>query len=148
VLITILKVIHVFSAIVALGANLTYEFWLSWGRRRPEQLPEIIRGIRALDRRVANPAYAVVLLSGVAMVLTGAYSFESGWIATSIVLYLAAVAIGIGAFAPAIRRQLAEAERDPTSSAYQAAARRTRSLGWLTVAIVGLIVILMVAKPF
>jgi hypothetical protein len=45
-------------------------------------------------------------------------------------------------------RQLAEAEADPASEAYAAAARRVNLLGGLTTAIVVLIVFLMVTKPF
>jgi uncharacterized membrane protein len=82
------------------------------------------------------------------MVVTGAYSFETRWIAASIVLYILTAVLGITAFGPAIRRQLAEAERDPTSADYDAAERRSNLLGILTTAIVVLIVVLMVAKPF
>ena len=82
------------------------------------------------------------------MVLTGAYSFETGWIAAAIVLYVLTAIVGITLFAPAIRRQQAEAERDPSSAAYAAAANRSNLFGILTVVIVVVIVYLMVAKPF
>jgi hypothetical protein len=55
--------------------------------------------------------------------------------------------VGITVYAPAIRRQIAEAERDPSSPAYAAAARRSTLLGILTTATVVLIVALMVTKP-
>ena len=82
------------------------------------------------------------------MVLTGAYRFEEGWLSAAIGLYVLTAVIGLTMFAPAIRRQQAEAARDPGSAEYAAAARRTNILGVLTVAIVLVIVVLMVAKPF
>jgi len=144
----ILKVIHVLSAIVAVGANVTYAFWLRRAGRDRTRLIDAISGVRTLDARLANPAYILLLVTGVGMVMTGAYSFETGWIAASVVLYVATAVLGITAFGPAIRRQLAEAERDPMSANYAAAERRSNLLGILTTAIVVVIVVLMVAKPF
>ena len=146
--ILVLKLVHILAAIVALGANVSYGFWLRLAGRDRDRLLFAIEGIRWLDRRIANPMYVVVLLTGILMVLTGAYSFETGWIAASIALYVLVAVVGIAFFAPAIRRQLAEAERDPTSPAYAAAAARTTSLGLLTTAAVFVIVALMVTKPF
>jgi uncharacterized membrane protein len=144
----LLKVVHILAAIVALGANVTYAFWLRHAGRDPERLVFTIAGIRRLDNFIATPAYAVVLATGIGMVLTGAYSFGTGWVVASIALYVVGVAIGIAFFAPALRRQLAEAERDPSSPAYAAAALRSNLLGVVTIAIFSLIVVLMVTKPF
>ena len=147
-LFVILKFLHVLPVIVAVGANLTYAFWLRAAARDRDRLIFAITTIRRLDRLVANPAYILILLTGVAMVLGGAYSFETGWIAVSLVLYVSVAVLGITAFAPALRRQLAEAERDPTSQAYAAAAARSTALGLLATGIAVTIVFLMVTKPF
>jgi uncharacterized membrane protein len=143
-----LKIVHVMAAITAVGANVTYAFWLRLAGSDRTRLLFAIEGVRRLDRLVANPAYILLLLTGVAMVLTGAYRFEDGWLAAAIALYVLTAVIGITLFAPAIRRQQAEAERDPGSPAYAAAAGRSNLLGLLTVLIVLVIVVLMVAKPF
>ncbi|MGH2511779.1 MAG: DUF2269 family protein [Candidatus Limnocylindrales bacterium] len=143
-----LKVIHVLAAIVAVGANVSYAFWLRTASHDRDRLTWAIQGVRRLDRRVANPGYVVLLVTGVLMVSTGAYSFADRWLQLAIVLYALAAVVGISAFAPAIRRQLAEAERDPLSPAYAAAARRATGLGLFTTGLVVVIVILMVAKPF
>jgi uncharacterized membrane protein len=144
----LLKLIHVLAVIVAVGANVTYAFWIAAAGRDRARLLFAIHGIRRLDRTLALPAYVVVLGTGIAMVLVGVYTFEMGWIALSLVLYVLVAILGITMFAPAIRRQLAEAEADPTSPAYEAAARRSAALGYATVAIVAVIVGLMVMKPF
>ncbi len=143
-----LKFVHVLSAVVAVGANVTYVVWLRLAGRDRERVLFAISGIRFLDRRLANPLYVVVLVTGVAMVLDGQYSFETGWIAAAIALYLLTAAVGIVLFAPAIRRQVVEAERDTATAAYATAASRSVTLALSTTAIVFLIVFLMVTKPF
>jgi uncharacterized membrane protein len=143
-----LKVVHVLSAIVAVGANVTYAFWLRRAGLDRDRLIYSIEGVRRLDRTIANPGYILLLLTGLGMVATGLYSFRSGWLAAALALYVLTALLGILAFAPAIRRQLAEAERDPRSEAYAAAAKRSNILGIATTAIVAVIVVLMVAKPF
>jgi uncharacterized membrane protein len=143
-----LKIVHVLAAITAVGASVTYAFWLRLAGTEQPRLLFAIEGVRRLDRLVANPAYIVLLLTGVAMVMTGAYRFEEGWLSAAIFLYVVTAVVGFTLFAPAIRRQQAEAERDPTSEDYAAAARRTNLFGILTVLIVLVIVVLMVAKPF
>ncbi len=143
----LLKLIHVASAIVAVGANVTFAIWMSRAHRDRDHLVFAIETIRVLDRRLANPAYVVVLISGVLMVARGAYSFTTGWITAAIALYFVAVVVGIVAFGPTVRRQLAEARRDLSSPAYDELARTNDRLTFVTLAIVTVIVVLMVTKP-
>ena len=82
------------------------------------------------------------------MVLTGAFSFTQGWIIAGIALYVLVVILGIALYAPALKRQITEAEADPTSPAYAEAARRSNIYGIITIGTVLLIVVLMVTKPF
>lgn len=143
----LLKLVHVGSAIVAVGANVTYAIWMSRAHRDRAHLVFVIETIRFLDRRLALPAYGLVLLTGIAMVARGVYSFTTGWIVAAIGLYLLAVVVGIVAFSPTIRRQLAEAKLDPSSAAYAELARRNNFLTLVTLTVVGAIVVLMVTKP-
>jgi uncharacterized membrane protein len=143
----LLKLVHVAAAIVAIGANVTYAIWMSRAHRDRAHLVFVIETIRFLDRRLALPAYGLVLLTGIAMVVRGVYSFTTGWIAAAIGLYLVAVVVGIVAFSPTIRRQLTEARRDPSSAAYAELARRNNNLTLVTLMVVGAIVVLMVTKP-
>jgi uncharacterized membrane protein len=143
----LLKLVHVLAAIVAVGANVTYAFWLRRAGHDRDKLAWAIRGVQFLDNRLANPAYVVLLITGVWMILGGAFSFQATWIAAALVLYVALVVVGIFLYAPTIRRQLEEAERDPTSAAYAAIERRSTLLGAATLIVVLVIVGLMVTKP-
>ena len=143
-----LKVFHVLMAILAVGTSVTSTFWLARAGVDRDRLVWALDGVRTFDRRIANPAYVLVLLSGIAMVATGTYRFDQGWIDAAIGLYLLIAAFGIVVFRPAARLQRAEASADPTSAAYARIAARTWWYSWLTIAVVAMIVVLMVTKPF
>jgi uncharacterized membrane protein len=144
-----LKVVHVIAAIVAVGANVTYAFWLRQaGTKDRDRLVFTIGSIRRLDNLIATPAYVVLLLTGIGMVVSGAFSFSAAWIQVAIVLYVVTVLIAIFMYSPTLKRQLAEAEADPGSEAYRAAASRGNLLGIVVIVIVLVIVVLMVTKPF
>jgi uncharacterized membrane protein len=141
------RLVHILAVISAVGANATYQFWYSRAGRDKDRLVWVIENVRLLDRRIANPSYIVVLIAGVGLVLTGGFSFESLWVAASIALYIAVAVIGAVLYAPAVRRQQALAEADPSTPEYEAAARRSRMLGGLATGLVLVIVVLMVVKP-
>ncbi len=141
------KYVHILAVITALGANLTYAFWLARAERDSGRLVFVIESIQRLDRRVANPAYILAFIAGVGIVLTGPYGFESPWIVSAIVLYVLVAVLGITLYGPAVRRQLALAREAPASADYGAAARRSQLLGILVTLIVLVIVGLMVFKP-
>ena len=143
----IFKLVHILAVITALGANLTYAFWLGRAGRDPAHLVWVIESIRRLDRRVANPAYIVAALAGAAVVVTGPYSFRSAWIEAAIGIYFLIAILGISVYAPAIRAQLALARTAPESDAYGSAARRSQTIGLVVTAMVLVIVVLMVLKP-
>ena len=141
-----LKFVHIASAIVAVGANVTYAYWLRLAGNDADRLRYTISAIRRLDARVANPAYGLVLLTGLAMVFLGAYPLTALWVLAALGLYGLVALLGIVFYAPAIRRQLALAA-DPTSAAYRSAAARSNLLGFATIAVVAVILALMVFKP-
>lgn len=144
----VLRLIHVLAAIVSVGANLTYAFWLRRAGTDRDRIAYTIAAVRRLDRTFANPGYLVLLLTGLAMTATGGFGLDRGWIVGGLALYVLTALLGFTLFAPAIRRQLAEAERDPTGPGYAAAARRSQLLAGVTTALVLAIVVLMVLKPF
>lgn len=143
-----LKLVHVLSAIVAVGTNLTYFVWLaSMKGRAPSQQTFALDTIKKLDARLANPAYGVLPLTGVIMVLiSDGLGFTTFWIAVAIGLYILVGVLAGAFFAPSLRRQTALAD-EAGSPAYGAVARRTRTTGILTMLPVGGILYLMVMKP-
>ena len=144
-----LKLVHVLAAMLAVGTNVTYFVWLGVIRGRPHREQAFaLDTIRKLDARLANPGYAILPITGVIMVLIAeGLGFTTFWIAVAIGLYILVGVLAGALFAPSLRRQvaLAEAEEDP--AAYEAAARRTRTTGFLTMLPVAAILYLMILKP-
>lgn len=144
----IIKWLHILFAVAALGANMTYGIWLAAASRNPASLPFALRTIKLLDDRFANPAYGLLLVSGIALVLIGPYDFSTPWIQFSITLYVFAVLLGILGYSRTLRKQIALAEATgPATAEYSAASRRGMLLGIMLAVLVVTIEFLMTAKP-
>ena len=144
----ILKFVHVVLAIIAVGANATYGVWLALGAREPQHLRTLLRGVEFLDRRIANPAYGLLLLTGLAMVAIGQLNVRTPWITAAMILYVLAIAVGVAGFGRAMRQQVRAADGPgPTSDAYRQAASSAQTWGLVFLLIVLLLVFDMVTKP-
>jgi uncharacterized membrane protein len=142
-----LKLVHVVAAIVAVGTNITYFVWLARAKSGAPSDTFALEGIRALDARLANPAYIVLPITGIGMVLVGDLEFDTFWIATAIVLYIAMAAFAGLFFTPSLKRQIAAAASGEPEGVYRAAARRTTATGLMTMAFIAVILYLMVIQP-
>ena len=143
----ILKYLHVLLAIAAVGANITYGIWLTRTARQSAHLEHVLRGIKFLDDRVANPAFVLLLATGVAMVYVGRIPWTTPWILTSIMLYVLLAAGGLLGYSGQLRRQIAALAGGSDSLQYRAAAGRAQLTGILLMIIMLAIVFLMVTKP-
>jgi len=141
-----LKLLHILSAVVAVGFNLSYGVWLSRAAREREHLGYVLRGIKTLDDRFANPAYGLLLITGISMTLVAGIPLTTFWIAAALVLYVVLVAMAVFLYSPTLRRQIELVDR-PDSPEYRAVARRGSILGPAFGVPVVLILILMVFKP-
>ena len=142
------KFIHVFAAIVAVGVNTSYGVWLARARREPEHELHVLRGIKILDDRYANPAYVVLLITGVTNVFIGHWGFTTFWIITALILYGVLVVLGLFTYTPTLRRQIEVFQSEgPDSATYKALSNRGRVVGIALAVVVTAIVWLMVTKP-
>lgn len=145
---SILKWVHVLMAITAFGANITYGLWLSRAAREPEHLPFTLRGIKSLDDRIANPAYALLLITGLAMTYMGKIPLTTPWLLTGLILYVILVVIALVGYTPTLRRQIAALDAGgPKSPEYRKLEARSTQLGILLAVVVVIIVFMMVTKP-
>jgi uncharacterized membrane protein len=144
----LLKWLHVLAAIVAVGANVTYGIWIARASHHPDALPFTLRGIKLIDDRLANPAYGLLLVTGLLMVFTIGLPLTTPWLLTALVLFvLVGLIAGVG-YTPTLRRQIELLDSEGAhSSTYQAVARRGTRLGVILAILVIVIVYLMVVKP-
>jgi uncharacterized membrane protein len=143
-----LKWVHVLTAIVALGANITYIIWLTRVNTSPESLIFTLRTIKILDDWVANPAYVLSLLTGLGMVFVSGWSLTTPWLLLASILYILVAIIGLGGYSRTLNQQIAVVENGGAFSVdYAALSRRGQVLGLIIIALVVIIVYLMVIKP-
>jgi uncharacterized membrane protein len=144
----LLKYVHVVLAIVAIGFNISYGVWLSRAAKEPEHAPHILRGLKTLDDRFANPAYALLLVTGFGMVFEADIPLDTFWILGSLVIYAALIVVGLFFYTPILRRQTEIAEGGMAdSNEYRQLSKRNVMIGGLLVAMVLVIEFMMVTKP-
>jgi uncharacterized membrane protein len=149
--------IHVTAVVVGFGAtfaeSLTFPIAM---RLDPRHLPYVHRLHMAINQRLATPALAVVLITGIYQAADGPYDFSEAWISASFVIVLLLGAL-LGAYlVPADRRLAAMAEAEladagagavTLSDEYQRRARDTARAGAAAGVLVVIAIFLMVAKP-
>jgi uncharacterized membrane protein len=144
----LLKFLHVAMAIVAVGFNASYPIWFALANREPSATLAILRGVKRLDDRFANPAYALLLVLGVAMVIVGGIPWTTFWIDAALVLYVILLVVAVVGYSPTLKRQIAALERGGTNSPeYRQLSQRGNVIGGVLMLDVIIIVFLMVVKP-
>jgi uncharacterized membrane protein len=143
-----LKFLHVLTAVIAVGFNASYGIWVARVAKDPQHTAHVLRGIKFLDDRIANPAYGLLLVLGLLMVWESGISLTTFWIAASIVLYVVLAVVAAAGYSPALRQQLALAEAGQVDSdEYRQVAKRSSTIGGILGVIVVVIIFLMVTKP-
>jgi membrane protein implicated in regulation of membrane protease activity len=59
----------------------------------PQHLSFALRGIKFLDNRVANPAYGLLLITGLTLVVVGTWGLK-GWIVAALILFVLLIVLG------------------------------------------------------
>jgi uncharacterized membrane protein len=144
----LLKWLHVLSAIVAVGANATYGVWLARASRDPQSLPFALSGVKIIDDRIANPAYGLLLITGLLMVYVARLYLTTPWLLTALILYAVMILVGLFGYTPTLKNQISLVESHGSeSSEYQGMARRGMILGIVVAVLAIAIIFLMVVKP-
>ncbi len=147
-LLTIVLFFHILAAIVAVGFNISYAVWIVRARREPTHTAFALKGVKFLDDRIANPAYGVLLVTGLLLVYLGHYSITTRWIDSALILFVALIAVAAFVYTPALREQVKLAEAGDTSSAaFMRLGTRGQIAGQALGLIVLIILALMVFKP-
>lgn len=104
--------------------------------------------MKLLDDRIANPAYGLLLVTGVALLVVGDIPLTTRWIQAALALYALLVLLGLFGYTPTLRRQIQLAETvGPDAPEYRAIARRGVVLGSALAVLAVALVFLMVVKP-
>ena len=148
-LFTTVKFIHILLAIIAFGFNATYALWILRAQKHPEHLDFALRGVKILDDYLANPAYLLLLVSGLTMVLLAGYHLlTTFWLITALVLWLVVIVLGYAVYTPTLSRQIRVLATSGAESAdFRRLSNRETVVGITLAVLVLLIVVMMVFKP-
>ena len=143
----VLLTLHILAALVAVGATVSYFFWLRRAVLAPESRSFTLETIRLVERRMVVPAYVIVLLSGLGLIDRASWGWSTPWLELSILLFIVLMGL-VGVHARVIKGQIAlAAEGSADSAEYDRAHARGRLLLGLKVVVVIALVYLMVFKP-
>jgi len=144
----LLKYVHVLLAITALGSNITYGVWNVRAAREPTHASFALRGIAFIDNRVATPAYGLLLITGLALVVVGHWGLR-GWVVAALILFVILIVVAVGFYSRVLKRQIQVLETEgQTSAGYQRLSGQAQLYGSVSLVIVLAILFMMVVKPF
>jgi uncharacterized membrane protein len=145
---SLLKYLHVLLAIVAFGSNIGYGIWKGLAAREPAQEAFVRRGVSFIDNRVANPAYGLLLITGLALVVVGKWGLQ-GWIIAALILFALLIVIAVGFYSRVMRQQLQVIDKEGTASpTFKRLEGQATTYGLISLVIVLAIIFVMVVKPF
>ena len=143
----VFKFLHILAAIVAVGSNITYGVWSVRSANDPAHLGFALKGVKFLDDRIANPAYGVLLVTGLVMVFMQ-WKITALWIVIALILFAAIVVLSVAVYTPLLKNQIRLVEAGQTSSPeYARLAGLSRRFGPGLGIIVLVILVMMVFKP-
>jgi uncharacterized membrane protein len=147
VLFNVVKLLHILFVITAVGSNISYGFWQARAGNRPDMESFVLRGVKWIDDHVANPAYGLVLVTG--LIMAGwRYTYTTPWIVAAILLYVIAIGVALAVYSPALKRQIDVLESDGLGSAtYRQAATRATTVGIAVMVPILVIIFLMISRP-
>ena len=145
---SLIKYLHVLLAITAVGSNLTYGVWKTLGARDPAHAPFALKGIAFIDRRVANPAYGLLLITGLILLAVGQVGFR-GWVVAALILFVLLIVVAVGFYSRVVQQQIEVVDKEGvTSAAYKRLDSQAMLYGIVSLLIALAIVFMMVVKPF
>ena len=144
--------VHVLAVVLAFGVVFTYPMLEAYVRRAsPGDLVVLHRLQVFLTRRLITPSMVVILVAGLYLALDR-YSLGDPWISSTFTILIVLFGLVGAVLTPTEKRlaELAEADRrsgGKPSEAYEEQARKHRTFGGLSLALIVVAIFLMTVKP-
>ena len=111
----VLLTIHVLAALVAVGATVSYFFWLRRAVLAPESRLFTLETVRLLERRMVIPAYVLVLLTGLGLIDRAGWAWSTPWLELALMFLVVLMGLS-GFYARTIKGQVALVSDGSTDS--------------------------------
>jgi uncharacterized membrane protein len=142
---------HVLGAAAWFGAAVLLLLLMQLASRAGDR--GVVLRIGEYEDRFANllfiPSALIVLATGFALVFDGPWSFgDDGWATLGLILFVAIFVLGIAVIVPAGKKLKALASSGAPEAEIDAQIVRLRTLSWIDVALLTVVIFLMTVKPF
>ena len=91
-----IKFAHVVLAIALVACHAAYWLLRAGHAAGAEADPRAVEGLARLETRVARPSYALLLVTGIVLLVDGDWSLGSGWLLGSLGLFVVLGAVSVG----------------------------------------------------
>ncbi len=148
---SLFKAIHVTLAVVWVGGGVLLVILALLAERTndPGQLVTVARQAAFAGERIFAPAGLIVFLMGIAMMINTNFGWGKFWVVLGLVGYAATFVTGIAVLAPLARKINAVSdERGPTDPEAIALINRILLIARVDIAVLLIVVLDMVTKPF
>jgi uncharacterized membrane protein len=145
------KAIHVLAAIIWIGggALLTILGALAVRKNDPVEMVTVARQAAMVGEKIFAPAGIVVVAMGVAMMANADFGWGQFWIIAGLIGYAITFTTGVGVLAPLARKVVASTESNGAEHPETIAlVKRILLIARLDIALLFLVVVDMVVKPF
>jgi uncharacterized membrane protein len=143
--------VHILFVVVWIGGGLFLTiFGLMAERSRDSaQIAQITKMAAFAGERIFSPAAIVVLAMGIAMVLNADIGFNHFWLVFGLLGFASTFVIGIGLLAPRAKKlEVLLHEKGPDDPESQAAISTILLIARVDMAVLALVIVDMVTKPF
>jgi uncharacterized membrane protein len=147
----VFKAIHVTFAVIWIGGGMLLTILGLTAERRndPAELAAVARQAALVGQKVFSPAAVIVFLAGLGMMINGSLDWNQFWVSFGLLGFLSSFVVGIAFLAPQSKRAAALIESDGVASpAAQAAIAKILVIARYDIAVLLLVVLDMVLKPF
>jgi uncharacterized membrane protein len=145
------KAVHVVFAVVWVGGGmlLTILALIAERRNDPEELQTIAHWAALVGQKLFSPSAGIVLAAGIAMMINTNWGWEHFWIVFGLLGFASSFVVGVTVLSPMAKRVDGLLQTaGPRAPETQAAISRILLIARFDVAVLMLVVVDMVVKPF
>jgi uncharacterized membrane protein len=148
---SLFKAVHVLFAVVWVGGGVSIMIHAIRAQRTydPNDIVTIAKQAAFMGEKVFAPVGLVTFLMGIAMMINTNWGWGHFWVVFGLLGYASTFAVGVGLLSPLAKKiDESAAERGPTHPETLALIDRIMLIGRFDVAVLMLVVLDMVTKPF
>jgi len=148
---SLFKAVHVLGAVIWVGGGVSIMIHAIRGQRayKPEDIVTVAKQAAFMGEKVFAPVGLITFLMGIAMMINTSWGWGHFWIVAGLIGYASTFIVGVAILSPMAKKIDESAEKNgPTHPETMALIERIMLIARFDVAVLMLVVLDMVTKPF